>query len=215
MLRKGNLAGQPPFIYLITDGEATEANFKTKSAEILRLIDAAVLAEISLVQIREKDLPVKLLFELAERAAGITKNTDTKLLINGRADIAYLAGADGVHLPADSIPSEAVRESFDDEFIIGVSVHSLLEAIESEASGADFVTFGPVFYTPSKEKFGEPQGLDKLKEVSKTLSIPVFAVGGVDDNNYESVLLNGAAGFAAIRFLGDTKRLSETVQKIR
>ena len=215
MLRKSNLVGVLPLMCLITNGEATSENFESKSLEILKLIESAIIAKIPLIQIREKRLLAKLLFELAQRAAKITKNSDTKLLINGRADIAYLSGADGVHLPSDSIPIESIRGSFGNEFLIGVSTHSLTVAKSAEASGADFVTFGPVFHTPSKEKFGDPQGLDKLKEVSQNLSIPLIAIGGVDGSNYASVLHNGAAGFAAIRFLGDAEKLVAIAESVR
>lgn len=215
MLRKSNLVGALPLVCLITGGEATSENFESKSLEILKLIESAIIAKLPLIQIREKKLSAKLLFEIAQRATNITKGTETKLLINGRTDIAYLSGADGVHLPTDSIPREAIRESFRDKLIIGVSAHSLLEAKAAEASGADYVIFGPVFYTPSKEKFGDPQGLDKLKEVSQNLSIPLIAIGGIDDSNYESVLQNGAAGFAAIRFLGDAEKLVAIAHNVR
>lgn len=215
MPKNDNGMAKPPLIYLITDGEATDENFESKSSEIIRLFESAVSAHIPLIQIREKKLSAKLLFELAGRAAGITKGSGTKLLINGRSDVAYMSGADGVHLPSDSVPIKAIRESFGKEFTIGASVHSFAEARIAEAAGADFVTFGPVFNTPSKEKFGEPQGLGNLKEVTQNLSIPVIAIGGVDDANYESVMHNGAAGFAAIRFLQDGKNLADIVQRLK
>jgi thiamine-phosphate diphosphorylase len=98
-----------PLIYLITDGEMTAENFNEKSSQTLEIIEKAVESEISLIQIREKKLTAKLVFELTVKAAEITKNSNTKLLVNDRADIALAANADGVHLPANSL---SVKEIF-------------------------------------------------------------------------------------------------------
>ncbi|MEP6904408.1 MAG: thiamine phosphate synthase, partial [Actinomycetota bacterium] len=99
-----------PLIYLITGGETTAENFRKKSLQILKLIEKAVEAEVSLIQIREKLLSAKMVFELAAKAAKITKNSKTKLLVNDRADIALAAEADGVHLPANSLSAELIRQ---------------------------------------------------------------------------------------------------------
>jgi len=185
-------------IYLITKGDAKADNFHEKQQEILEIIKKAVEAEISLVQIREKNLSTKFLFELAEKAAQITKNSETKLLINDRADVAFATKADGVHLTERSLSAEIVRANFPPDFIIGVSVHTIEKALEVKAQGADFVTFSPIFHSPNK---GEPVGLETLREVCEALKgFPVIALGGIDETNYKQVL-EIADGFAAIRFL--------------
>ena len=98
--------------------------------------------------------------------------------------------------------------------MIGVSTHTIEEAENAKKEGADFVTFSPVFDTPSKEKYGEPQGLEKLREVCEKLkTFPVIALGGIDETNYRQVLENGASGFAAIRFLNDEKNLAKLLSK--
>lgn len=195
----------PPLIYLITDGTATSQNFRKKSVQILLLVKQAVEANISLIQLREKQLPARLVFELAARAAEITRNSNTKLLINDRADIAFLAGADGVHLTEYSLSAETIRLSFPKNFIIGVSTHTLDQAENARRQKADFTTFSPIFQSPGK---GEPQGLKKLSEICTTLEpFPVIALGGVDETNYQNVLEAGASGFAAIRFLNDSLNL--------
>ena len=193
-----------PLIYLITDGEMTAQNFAEKSAETLNLITKAIEAKISLIQIREKQLSAKLVFELALQAAKITKNSDTKLLINDRADIALAANADGVHLTANSLSAEIIRANFPKDFIIGVSAHTLEKANEAKENGADFATFSPIFYSPNK---GKPVGLDALREVcAKLKPFPIIALGGIDETNYREVL-QIANGFAAIRFLKDVENL--------
>ncbi len=196
-----------PLIYLITDGKATVENFLEDKQRILEIIRLAVKAKISLVQIREKLLTAKLIFELTREAAEITKNTETKLLVNDRADIALAANADGVHLTENSLSAEFIRQSFGENFTIGVSSHTIEKAKIAKVQKADFVTFSPIFNTPNK---GEPQGLEKLREVCEKLKpFPVVALGGIDETNYEEVLRNGASGFAAIRFLNDAKNLKK------
>jgi thiamine-phosphate pyrophosphorylase len=203
-VKKFDSTGEP-LIYLITDGKTTDENYTVRKPEILKLIETAVQAEISLIQIREKHLSTRLIFQLAEEASRLTRKTGTKLLVNDRADIALSAKADGVHLTADSLSAATIRRFFPKNFIIGVSAHTVEEAETAKAQGANFITFSPVFSSPGK---GEPQGIEKLREVCEHLKpFPVIALGGVDPTNYQEVLEAGASGFAAIRFLSDEKNL--------
>lgn len=190
-----------PLIYLITDGSITNENFGKKSIETLDLIEQAVASGVPFVQIREKNLFTRLLFELVSRAVGISSGSRTKILVNDRADVASAAGADGVHLTEHSLPANVVRRSFPKLKLIGVSTHSLEGARLAAGAGADFAVFGPVFATPGK---GTVAGITKLKEVCDAVSpFPVIALGGINAGNFENVLNAGAAGFAAIRFLND------------
>lgn len=173
-------------------------------------------AAIDLVQIREKNLSASILYQLAARAAGITRGSATKLLVNDRSDIAASASADGVHLATSSLPADVVRRTFGDEFLIGASTHSLAEADIARRSGADFVVFGPVFETASKREYGEPQGLANLRTVSSELApFPVLALGGLTIDNISDCLRAGARGIAAIRMLNDPRRLGDIVNGIR
>jgi thiamine-phosphate pyrophosphorylase len=209
---------QTPLVYLITNGE-TSAHTTPATEEfsnILRLVEAAVAAKIDLIQIREKRLSAKVLYQLSTIAATITSGSSSKLLVNDRADIAMAAGADGVHLTSSSLPPNIVRLTFGAEFLIGVSTHSLGEATAASGSGADFVVFGPVFDTSSKREYGEPLGLGKLREVtSKLAPFPIFALGGVTIVNAASCIQAGAAGIAAIRLLNDHLKLDRVVNEIR
>lgn len=205
-----------PAIYLITGGEATALNFSEKSAEIVSLVEIAVESKINLIQIREKRLPAKLVFDLAARAAKITRKSETKLLVSDRADIAFAADADGVHLTSVSLPTSVVRQNFPPNFIIGVSAHSLTEAERARDEGADFVTFSPIFKTPSKAEYGEPQGLETLHKVcAKLKPFPVIALGGIDETNFSQALESGASGFAAIRLLNDKFKLRKLAADLR
>lgn len=194
-------------MYAITSG-ATTIRTTPESPEfsdILRLIEAAVAAAVPLVQIREKSLSARVLYELIARAAAIASSSTTRLLVNDRFDIARAAGADGVHLTSRSLPTSEIRRISDEDFLIGVSTHSLQTALDARADGADFVVFGPVFETPAKQVFGEPQGLEKLREVTNALDgFPVLAIGGINLDNAVDCFRAGASGIAAIRLFQDT-----------
>lgn len=198
-----NLSFDRPISCLITKGEATPENFPRVKREILSILHAAAENGVVLVQLREKGLSARLLFELAAAAVKITRKSSTRILVNDRADVALAAGADGVHLRANSLSPLIIRENFPKDFIIGVSTHSLREAEGAAGQGATFVLFGPVFETPGK---APPQGIEKLAEVCGGLKpFPVIALGGIDATNYEKVLAAGASGIAGIRFLNDPK----------
>jgi thiamine-phosphate pyrophosphorylase len=194
-----NLSG--PIRYQITSGATTS---KTTSDDpqftsILNHLEAARDAQVSLFQIREKALATRVLYELVTRATKITRGSSTRLLVNDRFDVAYTAGADGVHLTTVSLPAQVVRTACGPEFLIGASTHSLDDARQAREGGADFVVFGPVFETESKRSYGPPQGLVKLQELTSELpGFPVLAIGGVTPDNLESCLAAGASGFAGI-----------------
>lgn len=202
-----------PIIYLITKGEAAPANFDAASRQILSIVNVAVEENIPLVQIREKNLTAKLLFELTAKVVEITNGSTTRVLVNDRADIAVAAGADGVHLTSRSLSAEVIRKTFSSKFIIGASTHNIDEAEKAAARGADFAVFAPVFETPGK---GVAVGIAELSDVCDKLKpFPVIALGGVDIKNYRSALAAGAKGFAAIRSLNDNDELRAISTEVR
>jgi thiamine-phosphate pyrophosphorylase len=170
-----------------------------RRSSALPLVDAirrAVRNGVEYVQIREKDLHTRELLVLARKAVELTAGTRTRVLINDRADIALASGAHGVHLPSHSIKPSKVRSL--GIATVAVSCHSLAEVRAAEQEGADFVVFGPVFYTVSKEAQGEPLGLDALHQAARSVRIPVCALGGVTRRTARSCLDAGAAGVAGI-----------------
>ena len=202
-----------PLIYLITDGETTAENYPENKTKILSLIEIAVQSKISLIQIREKHLSARLVFELASEAAKITGNSRAKLLVNDRADIAQAAKADGVHLTSRSTSADVIRRNFSENFIIGVSAHSIEEVETAERQAADFAVFSPIFASPGK---GEPRGIETLRRICERLKpFPVLALGGVNEANYAETLRAGASGFAAIRFLNDEGNLRSCLETIK
>ena len=206
-----------PIIYPITSGATTPQTTPDdpQFSAILKLVRSAVEAEVPLFQIREKSLPDGVLHELTSRAAEITRGSKTRLLVNGRVDIARAAGADGAHL---TIPGllKLLEEPNCLEFIVGLSIHSYLEAQVADALGPHFIVFGPVFETESKRAYGPPQGLEKLREVTGEVpEIPILAIGGITLDNVTDCFKARASGVAAIRLLNDAEKMPEIVEAIR
>jgi len=166
-----------------------------RQGDLLDHVARAVATGVDLIQVREKDLAATDLLDLVCRirdtAAGHTGSM-TKVLVNGRLDIALIAGIDGVHLPADGLPASEVRPHVR---TLGVSCHSSEEAVQAEHDGVDYIIYGPVFETPGKRAVG----IDALRQVAQAVKIPVLAIGGITSENTAAVLEAGASGIAAIR----------------
>lgn len=177
---------------LITDRRAA-------TAPLPEIVAPALRRGVNAVLLREKDLPAREQFALALELREITRAAGAELLISARADIALAAGADGVHLGWDALPPEAVRAVAGTRLKIGVSSHSLEEALAAERAGADYVTFSPIFATPSKNGLVAPQGIERLRKVCAALRIPCIALGGITLENAHETLAAGAAGVAGIR----------------
>lgn len=209
-----------------------------RAAEPTRALKDKIRLSISAgadwVQIREKDMPGKELLSLvAEMVSDATPHglgsgphemeRGAKIIVNDRLDVAIAAGAAGAHLGGDSLPvREACKwraaEHPSEDFLIGASCHSLAEAREAEASGANYIFFGPVFESPDKLKFGPPQGLESLREVCRAVNIRVIAIGGVNETTAADCLRAGAAGIAAIRLFQesrDEEELRGTLARLR
>jgi len=212
--------GAPPYICLITKGESDPSNYASQKPKILETIREAAADGVHLIQIREKALSARLLFDLVSDAVRIAAKTGSLIVVNDRADISIASGADGVHLPGNSISPKLVRNTFASELVIGVSTHSVEQARLAAESGADYVFFGPIFETPGKPK---PVGPGVLENVCSQLgTFPVIALGGIDQNNVKQVLRAGAAGIAAIRALNEKesrrsilKVVAETARNMR
>jgi thiamine-phosphate pyrophosphorylase len=208
----------PPILYLITRGATSETTSpeSPEFQDILIQIRAAAAAQIDLIQIREKRLHARVLFELAEQVVDITRASSTRILINDRADIAAGAGADGVHLTTQSLDIKVIRNSFPGNFLIGASTHSWEEAQLASEQGADFIVFGPVFLTKSKEQFGPPLGLEKLSDVCGNLDgSPVLALGGVSESTARQCFAAGASGVAGISLFSEPTALESVAAAIR
>ena len=159
-------------------------------ANIARRLDEG----IEMVQLRERDLPVRDQLALARRVRALANPHGTKILINDRLDVALAAGLDGVHLRGDAPAPAELRAFVPAGFLFGVSCHSLDDV--RRAVTADFVVLGPVFESFSKPGYGPAIGLDTLAKASQIA--PVYALGGITAANSQACVDAGAAGVAAI-----------------
>jgi len=179
-------------LYLITDRK------QVPGGDLCAAVEEALRGGVRAVQLREKDLSGRELYELACRVRACTSRYGAKLLLNDRLDIALAAGADGVHLAESSLPLPQVRKIAGEQLLVGVSCHNRETALAAQKNGADFITFSPIYFTPSKARYGEPVGTERLAEVCRLLRIPVFALGGITPEKVPAVLGCGAHGIALI-----------------
>ena len=180
-------------LYYVTDRQ------QTVGRPLLDVVRAALDGGVRAVQLREKDLEGGELYRLAAQLRDITARYQARLLINDRIDVALAVDADGVHLGQTSFPVSTARELLGPDKLIGVSTHSRAEI--SAATGADFIVFGPVYFTPAKAAYGEPQGLERLRQAVQHSPTPVFAIGGIKEAQIAEIQAAGAHGIALISAL--------------
>jgi thiamine-phosphate pyrophosphorylase len=185
--------GHPNFtLYLITDRTATQGR------NFLWVLEQALDGGVKAIQLREKDLDGKNLFDLATKVSALCRRYNAELFINDRIDVALAVEAAGVQLGSASLPIAAARALLGTARAIGYSAHSLAEARDAEREGADFILFGPVYFTPSKAPYGPPQGLTALKNIVEKIALPVYAIGGVNADNLAQSMNTGIHGVALI-----------------
>lgn len=218
-----------PLLCYVTDRLALPGANSANSLELLtQKIEEITAAGVDWIQIREKDLTTRELADLTARSLHLSTTYSrlnaVRVIVNDRLDLALSLHAGGVHLGEKSLPvAEArrflelakQRQSLTPSFLIGASCHSLASARLAEREGADYVLFGPIFSTPSKVGLGAPQGVQKLAEVCRAISIPVLAIGGVTADNAFMCIEAGAAGIAAIRLFQAADNPSSTVRAVR
>ena len=183
----------------ITD-KASGLSFEDMTIKVLR-------GGVRWVQYRDKVRSRREIYEEAIRLRKITKDYNAMFIVNDYTDIAYSVNADGVHLGQNDLPLKEARRIIGKKKIIGISTHDLEQAIEAERDGADYIGFGPVFQTMTKDA-GEPKGIDMLREVKAKVKIPVVAIGGINLENIMSVLNTriDAVAVASAILNGDIER---------
>ncbi len=171
---------------------------ETQGRNLEFVVEEALRGGVRAVQLREKGASSKELYETAHELRRLTSRYGAQLIINDRVDVALAVEADGVHIGVESLPIYKARRLLGESKLIGVSCHNQVQAIAAQEMGANFITFGPVYYTASKAAYGDPVGVEKLQLISDTLQIPVFALGGISLENCAEALACGARGIALI-----------------
>ena len=171
---------------------------QTRGRDLVAVVGECLAAGLPAVQVREKDLGAADLAVLCRRLLEPARAVGAMLVVNDRVDVALAVGADAVQRTHTSLIVEDIRAVAGRRLRIGVSVHSLEDAVDAELKGADWVTYGPVYDTPSKRPYGPPQGLERLAEVARGLCIPVIAIGGITPERVKECRAAGARGVAAI-----------------
>lgn len=177
-------------LYFVTDRK------QTAGRPLVDVIHAALDGGVRAIQLREKDLEGGELCRLASEIRTLTERYQAQLLINDRIDVALAVDADGVQLGQNSFSVTIARQLLGTKKLIGVSTHSPAEIIA--AAGADFIVFGPVYFTPSKAAYGEPQGVARLQHAVQQSPVPLIAIGGIKREHIAAVIETGAQGIGVI-----------------
>ncbi|MEA1965233.1 MAG: thiamine phosphate synthase [Candidatus Aerophobetes bacterium] len=202
-------------LYIITDSHLIGEDFEQKIKEV-------VSSGASVIQLREKNLPRSSFLKRAIRVRKIIPSKKTLFIVNDRVDIAVASQADGVHLGQEDLPLKDARKILEEDKIIGISTHSLKEALKAEKEGADYIAIGPIFPTSTKASADLPKGTEIISQIKEAVNIPVVAIGGINEKNVERVLRAGADGVAVISAIFKekdaglaTRNLYKKIKKIR
>ena len=195
-------------LYAVIDKDVATGHCLVKpAAEVTR-------AGADIVQLRDKHSNRNVILQEALRVKKVISKKHALLLINDYIDIAQIVDSDGVHLGQDDLPLQAVRKLLGKEKIIGISCHSFAQALKAEKDGADYISIGPVFSTPTKPEY-RPVGLALVTRCQRSIKIPWFAIGGIDLKNASRVVHHGAQRVAVCRALCKARNKDTTVSEFR
>ncbi len=195
-------------LYFITDRRLSKKPVK-------ETVKGALEGGVKLVQYREKEFPAKKMVEEAKELKRLCTGHGALFLVNDRVDVALASGADGVHLGQEDMELREARKILGENKVIGVTAHNAAEAREAEESGADYVSASPVFETATKEDAGRAGGIELLKEVKNAVSIPVTAIGGINEENLSLVLEAGVKKVSMISAVLMQEDVKGAVERIR
>ena len=199
---------QLPNIYPIIDISLISSDKIGKTAQ------AVIDGGAKILQLRPKKLSSREFLETARIIRKITKDKGAVFIVNDRIDIVLLTDADGVHLGQDDLPVKEARRLLGNNKIIGYSTHNIREALEAKKLPVDYISFGPIFATKTKEDAQTPKGLKGLDEVMKAVKIPIVAIGGITETNMAHVLKQGVEGVAMISEILAAKDISQKINRL-
>jgi thiamine-phosphate pyrophosphorylase len=171
---------------------------QTKDRPLVSVLAQALQAGNAAIQIRQRDLCAKDLFPRVGEIAQLAAAGGSQVLMNDRIDVALSFDGVGVHLRSDSLPVSVARRLIGPNRLLGVSVHSLSEAVDAERGGADYIVLGPIYATRSKQRYGSPLGLATLEQTVRAVRVPVVGIGGVTAGRARDMRAAGAFGVGVI-----------------
>lgn len=180
----------------------------------LEVLEGVIAGGARIIQLREKNLSRRDLFQLAEKFREVTSNAGVLLVINDHLDIAMGVEADGVHLGQDDFPLYAARR-LAPEMILGASTHSLEEALRAESEGADYINIGPIFPTQTKEGVGQFLGPDAIVNIGSRVKVPFTVMGGIHRNNLDQVVARGATKVAMVTEITQARDIAAAVRELK
>lgn len=183
-----------------------------KGRSSLDILNMVIEAGVKIVQLREKNMTKKELYELALKYREITKSKNVKLIINDHLDIALAVKADGVHLGQNDLPAEVARK-IAPKMIIGVSTHNFDEIYKAQKAKASYINIGPIFPTNTKKSEISPLGLSYLKEAIKIVKIPFTVMGGINKENIISLLELGVKNIAMVTAITASENVTQTTKE--
>lgn len=179
-------------LYVIIDGKSS------KGRSLVYVARQAIAGGADVIQLRHKEASSKELMKLGRQLRSLTRKEKIIFIVNDRVDIAYGVDADGVHLGQDDLPLEIARSILGKKKFIGISTHSLPQALKAQEKGADYIGVGPVFSTPTKPDY-RVIGTTLIEEMEDRINIPFVAIGGIDETNIGEVIASGARRVAVVR----------------
>ena len=195
-------------LYLVT------ARYDWKEEDFLKKVEEACRSGVTLVQLREKECSTREYYELAKKVKTITDTYQIPLIIDDRVDICLAVDASGVHIGADELPVEVVRNMIGNDKILGVTAKTVERALEAEQHGADYLGVGAIYPTTTKV-ITHPTSIETLRKIATTVSIPIVAIGGIKEDNMEPLKGTGIAGVAIVSEIMKAKNIQEKCQSLR
>jgi thiamine-phosphate pyrophosphorylase len=171
---------------------------QTHGRPLVPLLQRVLTAVAPAIQLRERDLSARELVTLAREVQAVTASRRAQLLINDRIDLALALEGVGVHLRSNSLPVSVARQMLGTQRLLGISAHSVEEAVQGASQGADYIVLGPIYETPSKQLFGPPLGIHTLEKACRLVRIPIVGIGGVTAARAREMRHAGAFGAAVI-----------------
>ncbi|MFH1848423.1 MAG: thiamine phosphate synthase [Candidatus Omnitrophota bacterium] len=201
-------------LYLVLSAPKRKRPLKNAEKRLLRVAKEAIRGGVDILQLRLKDASDRQILTLGKKIRQLTSKAGILFIINDRADLVNVLKADGVHIGQEDLPVKYIRPLIGKQKIVGISTHSLKQAKAATKQGADYISIGPIFATPTKPEY-KPVGLKVLKAVSKAVDIPFFAIGDIGPHSVDPAIGSGAEKIAVVRAITEAEDVCKSTAFIK